>query len=103
MRVPELKSLPRDCGLRNYSRMRKTELVALLCEAGSKELQLVRKRAIINPHNDDEEYFKWSVITAENVWMKNPQRVSNLRKFADNYDWSGLSFQFQPKTLGSLK
>ena len=28
MRVPELKSLARDCGLRNYSRMRKTELVA---------------------------------------------------------------------------
>ena len=30
MRMPELKSLARDHGLRNYSRMRKTELVALL-------------------------------------------------------------------------
>ena len=30
MRVPELKSLTRDRGLRNYSRMRKAELVALL-------------------------------------------------------------------------
>ena len=30
MRVPELKSLARDRGLRNYSWMRKTELVALL-------------------------------------------------------------------------
>ena len=30
MRVPELKSLARDLGLRNYSRMRKTELVAFL-------------------------------------------------------------------------
>ena len=30
MRIPELKSLARDCGLRNYSRMRKAELVALL-------------------------------------------------------------------------
>ena len=30
MRMPELKSLVRDCGLRNYSRMRKAELVALL-------------------------------------------------------------------------
>ena len=29
MRMPELKSLARDRGLRNYSRMRKTELVAL--------------------------------------------------------------------------
>ena len=30
MRVPELKSLARECRLRNYSRMRKAELVALL-------------------------------------------------------------------------
>ena len=30
MRVAELKSLTRDRGLRNYSRMRKAELVAFL-------------------------------------------------------------------------
>ena len=30
MRMPELKSLARDRGLRNYSWMRKAELVALL-------------------------------------------------------------------------
>ena len=30
MRVPELKSLTRDRGLRNYSRMIKAELVAFL-------------------------------------------------------------------------
>ena len=30
MRVPELKSLARDRGLRNFSRMRKAELAALL-------------------------------------------------------------------------
>ena len=51
---------------------------------------LVRKKAIVNPHNNDEECFKWSVIAVEKVGMKDPQRVSNLRKFADNYDWSGL-------------
>ena len=39
MRVPELKALARDRGLRNYSWMRKTELVALLREAGAKVLQ----------------------------------------------------------------
>ena len=47
---------------------------------------------MINPHNEDEECFKWVVITAENVGMKDPQRVSNLRKFTDNYDWTGLKF-----------
>ena len=30
MRMPELKSLTRDRGLRNYSRMSKAELVAFL-------------------------------------------------------------------------
>ena len=35
--------------------------------------RLVRKKAIVNPHNDDEECFKWSVIIAENIGMKDPQ------------------------------
>ena len=47
---------------------------------------LARKKAIINPHNNDEECFKWVVIAAELVGMKDPQRVSNLRKFTDNYN-----------------
>ena len=35
MRVPELKSLAKDHGLRNYSRIRKAELVALFQNNGS--------------------------------------------------------------------
>ena len=34
---------------------------------------LARKKSIVNPHNDDEECFKWSLIAAENVGMKGPQ------------------------------
>ena len=34
---------------------------------------LARKKAIINPHNDDEECFKWAVTAAENVVIKDPQ------------------------------
>ena len=60
---------------------------------------LVRKKAIINPHNNDEECFKWAVITAEYVGMKNPQRVSNLRKLTDNYNWSGLKFPVAIKDI----
>ena len=37
VRMPELKSLARDCGLRNYSQIRKTELVALLQNNGTPE------------------------------------------------------------------
>ena len=61
---------------------------------------LVKKKAIINPHNNDEECFKWVVIAVENVGMKNPQRVSNLRKFTDNYDWSSLKF---PVSIENIK
>ena len=60
---------------------------------------LVRNKAIVNPHNNDEECFKWAVITAENLGMKDPQRVSNLRKFTDNYDWSGLKFPVSTKNI----
>ena len=60
---------------------------------------LANKKAIINPHNDVEECFKWAVIAAEKVGMKDPQRVSNLRKFADNYYWSGLEFPVSIKDI----
>ena len=55
---------------------------------------LARKKAIINPQNDDEECFKWAVIGALR-WTDikfNPECVSNLREFANNYNWSGLKF-----------
>ena len=64
---------------------------------------LARKKAIINPHNDDKGCFKWSVIAAENAGMKDPQRVSNLRKFTDNYDWSGLEFPVSIKDIGKFE
>ena len=62
---------------------------------------LARKKAIINPQNDDEECFKWVVIVAENFneISKNPQCISNLRKFTDNYDWSGLKFPVVIKNI----
>ena len=64
---------------------------------------LVRKKAIVNPHNDDEECFKWSVIAVENAGMKDPQHVSNLRKFMDNYGWSGLEFPVSIKDIGKFE
>ena len=64
---------------------------------------LGRKKAIVNPHNDDNECFKWSVIAAEKVGMKDPQRVSNLRKFMDDYDWSGLEFPVSIKDIGKFE
>ena len=61
---------------------------------------LVRKRAIVNPHNEnDEECFKWSIIAPEALIMKHPQRISNLQKFADKYDWSSLEYPVPVKDI----
>ena len=62
---------------------------------------LARKKAIVNPHDDDEECFKWSVTAVENAGMKDPQCVSNLRKFMGSYDWSGLEFPVSIKDIGN--
>ena len=35
--------------------------------------------------------------------MKDPQCVSNLRKFMDNYDWSGLKFPVSIKDIGKFE
>ena len=48
---------------------------------------VAKKKAIINPQNDDEECFKWAAVAVSEIG-KDSQRVSNLKKFADNYDWS---------------
>ena len=53
--------------------------------------------------NEDEECLKWSVIAVEKVGMKDPQRVSNHRKFTDNYDWSGLEFPVSIKDIGKFE
>ena len=58
-----------------------------------------KKKAIINPHNDDEKCFKWAVIAALEIG-KDLQHVSNLKKFADNYDWSRLEFPFAINKIG---
>ena len=62
---------------------------------------LARKKVIINPQNDDEDCFKWAVIAALR-WTdikSNSEHVLNLRKFAENYDWSGLKFPVSTKDI----
>ena len=47
-----------------------------------------KKKAIINPNNDDGECFKWAVIAElefPNI-KSHPERISNLTKFSNNYD-----------------
>ena len=62
---------------------------------------LARKKAIINPLNEDQECFKWAVIAASR-WEdidRNPQRVSKLKKFKADFDWSGIGFPVSFKDI----
>ena len=55
---------------------------------------LACKKVIINPINEDQECFKWAVIVASR-WEdidRNPQRISKLKKFEVDFDWSGIGF-----------
>ena len=66
---------------------------------------LAKKKAIINPNNDDNECFKWAVIAAlefPNI-KSHPERISNLIKFSNNCDWSGLEFPVSTKDIGLLE
>ena len=63
---------------------------------------LAKKKAIINPQNNNEECFKWAVIVSlefPNI-KSHPERISNLIKFSNNYDWSGLEFPVSIKDIG---
>ena len=66
---------------------------------------VAKRKAVINPQNGDKECFKWAVITVDK-WMgidSHPERVSNLREFTDNYDWSGLEFPVSLKQIGKFE
>ena len=55
---------------------------------------LTKKGAIINPKNSDMECFKWAVIAATK-WRDigdHPERISKLRRYEDDFNWSGINF-----------
>ena len=62
---------------------------------------LMKKKATINPCNEDQECFKWAVIAASR-WEdidNNPQRISKLARFQSDFDWSGIRFPVSVKDI----
>ena len=62
---------------------------------------LAHKKAIINPKNEDQECFKWAVIAASR-WEEinnNPERISKLKRFEKDFDWSGIEFPVSVKDI----
>ena len=55
---------------------------------------ILNKRATINPKNKDNKCFQYSIIVTLNHQKNenNPERISNIKPFVNNYDWKGIDF-----------
>ena len=66
---------------------------------------LTKKKATINPKNSDMECFKWAVIAAMK-WEEvgnNPERVSKLRRYDGDFDWSDIEFPVSFKDINKFE
>jgi hypothetical protein len=54
---------------------------------------LADKKAIINMKNEDEQCFKWCVVRALNLVIKDQERITKkLRMQAENLNWNDIKF-----------
>ena len=53
-----------------------------------------KKKATINPKNEDNECLKYAITVALNLEKikKDPQRISKIKPFIDNYNWKDIEF-----------
>ena len=66
---------------------------------------LSRKKTIINPKNSDMECFKWAVIVADRSEEidKHPKRISKVRKFEGEYNWTDVEFPFAIRSIDKFE
>ena len=67
---------------------------------------IVSKKRVINPKNEnDEECFKWAVTATLHYKeiKSHPEQISNLKRFANNYNWSGLEFPVAINKISEFK
>ena len=66
---------------------------------------LMKKKAIIIPHNKDQECFKWAVVAVS--WWEDidsyPERISKLKRFEADFDWSGIGLLVSVKDIKKFK
>ena len=55
---------------------------------------LKNKKATINPKNNDNKYFQYALTVALNYEQikKDPQRISKITPFIDQYNWKEIYF-----------
>ena len=60
---------------------------------------LKNKKATINPKNKDDQCFQYSLTVALNYQniKKDPQRISKIKPFIDQYNWKDIEFPSHSK------
>ena len=54
---------------------------------------IVKKKAVINMENDDNQCFKWAVTRALNPIKRDSERITIILKIqAEKYNWDGIEF-----------
>ena len=61
---------------------------------------IVKKKAVINMENDDEQCFKWAVTRALNPVDRDSERVTKiLKKQSEKYNWNDIEFPTKLKDI----
>ena len=66
---------------------------------------IAKKKAVMNLKNNDEKCFKWAVIAAlhhEDI-KHNPERISLLQHYEDQYNRNGLQFPLAIQKIGKFE
>ena len=60
---------------------------------------LKNKKATTNPKNNDNKCFQYALTFASNYEQikKNPQRISNIKPFTNQYNWKEIDFPSHKK------
>ena len=63
------------------------------------------KKATINPKNNDDNYFQYALTVAlsHQSIEKNPQRISKIKCFIDQYNWKEIDFPSHSKDWKKLE
>ena len=65
---------------------------------------LIKKNAVINMQNEDNECFKWCVTRALNMKKKNNERVDKeLIEKSKELNWKGIEFPFELNQIGKFE
>ncbi len=60
---------------------------------------LAQKKAIINVRNEDNECFRWAVLSALHPCDKNTERIVNYISYYDELKFNDMSFPFDKKNI----